>query len=200
MASIDGHYPLQLQFAVLAFGNEFKATNAQGIIVAYAKQKLLKFKEEVNIYTDESQTGLLCQIKANKWLDFSASYQFSNNDGASLGRVVRKGWASLWSAHYELYDEKDQQDLIIREENPFAKVMDGILSEIPLLGILTGYLFNPRYIVKRPDGAEVVRMKKLPSFFGRKFSVEPLNTFEQGEEERILFGLTMMLMLERRRG
>jgi hypothetical protein len=69
------------------------------------------------------------------------------------------------------------------------------------LGIFTGYLFNPTYIVTRPNsGEEVVRLKKEPSFFGRKFSVDKLNFMSQDEEERVILSLMMMILLERRRG
>jgi hypothetical protein len=97
-------------------------------------------------------------------------------------------------------DERQQQDLLVREENPWAKVFDSILGEIPGLGMLTGYMFHPSYIVTRPDGTQVVRLKKEPSFFGRKFTIDKLATFESGEEERILLGLMMLILLERQRG
>jgi uncharacterized protein YxjI len=200
MALENNFFPIDLQFKVLALGNEFRAIDANGIVIAYAKQKILKLKEEVNIFSDEAQTTLLCQINANKWLDFSATYQMSGANGAPIGKIGRKGWASMWKAHYELFDERDQQDLIIREENPMAKVFDALLGEVPILNLFTGYLFHPKYIVKRPDGTEVVRLTKKSSMFGRKFTLNQLNPFEQGEELRVIYGLTMMIMLERRRG
>jgi len=161
---------------------------------------MLKFLEEVIVYNDESRSEQNYTIRANKWLDFSATYVFTNKSNQEIGRVVRKGWASLWKAHYEILDEKGQQDLVIREENPWTKIMDSMLGEIPLLGVLTGYLFHPAYIVTRPDSTQVVKLKKEPSFFGRKFSIEKNSEFETGEEERILLGLMMLILLERQRG
>jgi hypothetical protein len=35
---------------------------------------------------------------------------------------------------------------------------------------------------------------------GRKFKVEKSGDFEDGEEDRIVLGLMMMILLERRRG
>ena len=114
--------------------------------------------------------------------------------------MARKGWRSLWKAQYELYDERDVQDLIIQEKNAWTKVGDAVLSEIPILGIFTGYFFNPSYTVKRPDGTLVATFKKEASFFGRKFHLYQEAAFEQGEEQRIQLGLMMMALLERRRG
>ena len=89
---------------------------------------------------------------------------------------------------------------MIQEENGWVKVLDALLGEIPILGMFTGYFFNPSYSVARPDGTLVARLKKQASFFGRKFSVEQVAPFEQGEEQRVVLGLMMMILLERRRG
>ncbi len=193
-------FPVSLTFKVSTFSNDFYATDASGFTLAYVRQKLLKLVDEIQIFNDESKSQLLYTIKANKWIDFSTTYLFTDQNGNDVGRIARKGWASLWKAHYELYDENQNIDLNINEENGWVKVMDSLLGEIPILGIFTGYLFNPSYIVSRPDGTAVVRLKKEPSFWGRKFSITQLSTFESGEETRIILGLMMMILLERRRG
>ena len=88
----------------------------------------------------------------------------------------------------------------MREENPWAKVFDSVLGDVPVLGLLTGYFFHPSYSVARTDGTKVVRLRKVASFFGRRFVIEKLEEFQKGEEERILLGLMMMILLERQRG
>ncbi|MBP6356512.1 MAG: hypothetical protein KA303_04380 [Paludibacter sp.] len=193
-------FPLQLTFKVTTLSNDFVATDATGNTIAYVRQKMLRLLEEVQVFNNESRSELNYTIRANRWLDFNSTYTFTNRIGYEVGRIVRKGWASLWKAHYEIFDEKQQSDLIIREENPWAKIFDSMLGEIPLLGILSGYLFHPSYIVTRPNGTEVVRLTKQPSFWGRKFNVDKLANFESGEEERIVLGLMMMILLERQRG
>ena len=193
-------FPLQLTFKVTTLSNDFVATDATGNTIAYVRQKMLRLLEEVQVFNNENRSELNYTIRANRWLDFNSTYTFTNRTGYEVGRIVRKGWASLWKAHYEIFDEKQQSDLIIREENPWAKIFDSMLGEIPLLGILSGYLFHPSYIVTRPNGTEVVRLTKQPSFWGRKFNVDKLAIFESGEEERIVLGLMMMILLERQRG
>jgi hypothetical protein len=193
-------FPLSLTFKITTLSNDFVAQDANGKTVAYVRQKLLKLYEEVHVFSNENRSELNYTIRANAWLDFSASYVFTNRLGYEVGRIVRKGWASIWKAHYEIYDEKQQPDLLVREENPWAKVFDSMLGEIPILGVLSGYLFHPSYLVTRPDGMPVVQLKKESSFFGRRFSINKLAEFETGEEERILLGLMMLILLERRRG
>lgn len=193
-------YPLKFQFKIGTFSNDFIAKDGNGNTIAYARQKMFKLKEKVVIYSDDSKTKVLFNIEANKWLDFNTAYSFTSADGTNLGKVARKGWRSLWKAQYELYDEKDQQDLIIGEENPFAKVMDSMFGEIPILGMFAGYFFNPKYAINRPDGKVVAKLTKDKSFWGRKFTITKEAEFESGEELRILLGTMMMILLERRRG
>lgn len=193
-------FPLHLTFRIGTLSNDFIVQDAAMQTIAYVRQKMLRLVEEVQVYNNESRSELKYTIKANKWLDFSATYTFTDRLGYETGRIVRKGWASIWKAHYEILDENKQTDLLVREENPWAKVFDSMLGELPLLGLLSGYLFHPSYIVTRPDGKPVVRLKKESSFFGRKFTITKLNDFEAGEEERILPGLMMMILLERSRG
>ena len=200
MALNNLNYPLDFKFKLSTLASDFNITDKNGNYVAYVRQKMLRLLEEVQVFNNESRSELNYTIRANRWLDFNSTYTFTNRTGYEVGRIVRKGWASLWKAHYEIFDEKQQSDLIIREENPWAKIFDSMLGEIPLLGILSGYLFHPTYIVTRPNGTEVVRLTKQPSFWGRKFTVDKLSNFESGEEERIVLGLMMMILLERQRG
>jgi uncharacterized protein YxjI len=193
-------FPIHLTFNIGTFSNDFVAKDINGGTVAYVRQKLLKLIDEVQVFADETRSRQNYTIKANQWLDFSASYKFTDHNGLEIGRIARKGWASLWKANYDIFDEEQQKDLFVKEENPLAKVFDSLLGEVPVLGILTGYFFHPSYSVARPDGTIVARLTKEPSFFGRKFKIEKLNNFEKGEEERILLGLMMMILLERRRG
>ena len=78
--------------------------------------------------------------------------------------------------------------------------MDSFSSEIPVLSLFTGYIFNPKYEVKDSNGQVVALLKKEPSFFGRRFLVSKLQEMKEGDEERILLSLMMMILIERRRG
>ena len=135
-------FPLQFRFKITTLANDFVAKDVSGTTVAYVREKMFKFIEDVSVFNDETKSELRYSIKANKWMDFSATYSFTNSTGLEIGRVARKGWASIWKARYEIYDEKQQQDLLIQEENAWVKVGDALFSEIPIAGMLTGYLFK----------------------------------------------------------
>lgn len=193
-------FPIRFQFKISTLANDFTASDASGKVVAYVRQKMFKFKEDIVIYQDESRSQINYTIKADRWLDFSAAYSFFDGDGRKIGKVVRKGWRSLWKAEYQLIDQFEKPQYFIREENGWVKVLDGLLGEIPVLGIFTGYLFNPTYLVTDKQDGEIVRLKKQPSFFGREFEIEKLGTIDNDDDDRIMLGLMMMILLERRRG
>lgn len=194
------NFPLNLTFKITTLSNDFLIQDAEGGKLAFVRQKLLKLKEEVNVFKDDTRTELIYKIKANKWLDFSASYMFYDAMDRDLGRIVRRGWKSIWKAHYEIYDEKDIQEFLISEENPWVKVIDSFIGEIPIVGMFTGYFFNPTYAISRPDGSIVAQLRKEKSFFGRRFTIQKTGNFDTAEENRIMLGIMMMILLERQRG
>jgi len=108
---------------------------------------------------------------------------------------------SIWKANYEISDQSGQQVLQINEESAWTKVFDGLLGEVPVLGMFTGYLFNPAYIISRMDNTPVLRLQKQPAFFESKFQLAPQAQFANaGEESLILLSALAMTLLERSRG
>jgi uncharacterized protein YxjI len=194
-------FPLQINFKVLAIAQQLSLTDASGNLIFYVKQKAFKLKEAVTVFADEQMTRPWFTINADRVLDFNANYSFTDYNGRPFGSMRRQGRKSIWKAHYEIFDGAQPYPVaIIKEENPWSKVFDAMLGEIPLLGIFTGYLFHPSYLVSRPDGVPYMRLKKHSSFVGRRFSIDKLAQLNETEELRILLALMMMVLLERSRG
>ena len=193
-------FPVNFKFKISTFANDFIATDANEDTIAYVRQKMFKFKEDIQIFSDESRSQVNYRIRADRWLDFSAAYAFFDGNGNEFGKVVRKGWRSIWKANYEIINEAQQHQFSISEENGWVKAMDALFAEIPILGIFTGYLFNPSYMVTNLNGEPIVRLTKKPSFFGRKFELVKIGMLKPEDSEKIMLGLMMMILLERRRG
>jgi len=196
----DIKFPIKFSFNITTLSNDFTATDATGKAVAYVKQKMFKLKEDISIFDNQTKTNLNYKINADTWIDFSAAYSFKDSKGQEIGKIARKGWASIWKAHYELIDQHKRLQYHIREENAWVKVLDSVLGQIPILGGFTGYLFNPSYVVSDLNSKPIVRMKKEPSFFGRKFELTELKSIDADDKERIILGFMMLVLLERRRG
>lgn len=193
------NYPLQLTFKMFALSSQVSVTDAQGNLIFYVKQKAFKLKEAVTVFADEAQTQPLYQINADKVIDFSARYHFTDRNNQQVGSVKRQGMKSIWKARYDIL-AGETPVMMISEENPWTKVFDALFGEIPIAGMFTGYVFNPSYQVTHTNGAVLMRLIKQPSFFGRSFSIEKHAEMPPVEETRALLSLLMMVLLERRRG
>ena len=194
------NYPLNLSFKLLALASQIYIRDANGQLIGYVKQKLLKLKEDINVFADEQQTQHLYNIKADRIIDFSAKYNFTDAQGHSLGSIRRKGMRSIFKAHYLIFDENENQTMEIREENGWIKVVDALLGEVPILGMFTGYFFNPSYIISRMDNTQVARLKKQPAFFEGVFALESLTQMSDEDEAKVFLAVLTMTLLERRRG
>jgi uncharacterized protein YxjI len=194
------NFPLSLSFKLLALANQIYVRDANGNLLGYVKQKMFKLKEDINIFADEQQTQLLFNIKADRMIDWSANYSFTDSRGNYLGSIKRQGMRSIWKASYDIFDSGGNQAYRIHEENGWVKVADALFGELPVVGILSGYVFNPTYVVERMDGTPVAHLKKQPAMFEGKFLLANLSSLSTEEETRIVLGVLMMTLLERRRG
>jgi uncharacterized protein YxjI len=194
------NYPLNLSFKLLALANQIYIRDANNNLLGYVKQKMFKLKDDINIFADEQQTQLLFNIKADRIIDWSANFSFTDARGNYLGSIKRQGRRSIWKASYDIFDGHGTQVMKISEENGWIKVGDALFGELPLVGMLSGYVFNPSYIVTRPDGSPVARLKKQPAFLEGRFQLENQAQLSSEDETRTLLSVLMMTLLERRRG
>lgn len=195
------HFPVELKFKIAALSPQISVIDGNGQLQLYVKQKLFKLKESVKVYADAGQSQLLYEINADRVIDFSAKYHFIDANGIEIGSVKRKGRRSLWKAHYEIYDENGLVVSEIHEENGWVKVLDGIFGELPVIGILSGYIFNPSYAVSHAiSGNTVVRVTKKPALFESSFVIEEAVDISEAAEIRTILAILMMTLLERSRG
>ena len=194
-------YPLSLSFKIMALSPQIYVRDANGDVVCYVKQKMFKLKEAVTVFSDETKSNVFCEIKADRVIDWSAKYSFFDANGENFGSVKRKGMKSIWKAHYEVYDENDNHISNISEENPMAKVMDSMLGQVPVLGLLTGYMFHPKYLLTNAvDGSPKMRLSKKPAMLEGKYTLDRMYDFDDVDELRGLMAFMMMSLLERKRG
>ena len=195
-------FPLRLTFKLLAIAPQFYLNDASGASLAYVRQKLFKFKEAVTMFADEQQTEVRYKIQADRVIDFSAQYNFTDAQGAALGCVKQRGLRSLWKASFDVLDG----GLLLfhmNEKSVLTRFLDTLLGQIPVIGVLSGYLFQAAYIVSRPDGEEVMVLTKQPALFEGRFRIDlaagrtPLSA---READQLLLSLMMLVILERGRG
>ncbi len=194
-------FPLNLSFKIVALAPQIQVTDRNGNSVCYVRQKILKLKESVEVFTDKSKSQRIAKIKADRIIDFSARYWFRDANDNIFGSIKRLGMRSLWKSHYEVTDESENPLFTIREANPWVKVVDSILGEVPIVGALTGYMLNPTYHISRTGTDDVVvKIRKVPAFWEGKFEIQEISDIDEQEELRLTMATLMMVLLERRRG
>ena len=194
------NFPLQLRFKLFSLTSQISVTDAEGKTVFYIKEKMFKLRETIAVFADEDQKQQVAGIRANSMMNWSARYEITDATGQPLGAVGRQGFRSLWRAHYDLFNAQGDRAGTIREENPFAKVLDGFIAEIPVIGMVSGSVFRPRYLLTGPDGTPVMRLHKKMAFFEGRFEIERLMETNPEVTTRDVLSLLMMVLLERRRG
>lgn len=201
-------YPLHLSFKIVAINPQVTVTDATGALVLYVKQKAFRLKEDVTVYADRERTQPLYTLRADRVIDFNASYHIVDAQGTPFGIVRREGMRSIWKSRYDVLDADGGHLFDIQEDNPWIKVLDASAGEIPVLNWLTGYLFHPSYTASRPapapaevGGTPVFHLVKQPAFWEGKFQLDRLtDDLEPEDEVRAVLSLLMMILLERARG
>lgn len=194
-------YPLTLSFKVFTVGAQIRVVDANGTLTCYVKQKAFKLKEDVTIFADEEQTQPLYRLKANKIIDIGATYAISSPDGRALGAVRQQGMRTLdWKATYDILDAAGTPIGLIHEENPWVRVLDGLVGRIPFVGFIVQRWINPTYLIDGTDGTNYLRLRKRPSLLERSFLLERAQALPASLEQLAIPSVLMVALLERGRG
>jgi hypothetical protein len=161
---------LTYTFKKIALTNKVTVAD-NGALVMFAHQKI-KFKEKIIVYRDSSKTTELGSLAADKVIDFSPTLTFRDVQDNVRFSVKRNGRASIWKANYDINDANGQPVFKVTEANPWAKVMDSLFGEIPVLGLFAGYLFHVKYDITGSGGQAVAQIRKLPAFLEGKYEFE----------------------------
>jgi uncharacterized protein YxjI len=194
------NFPLDLRFKALAISQQLSVEDASGELLWYMKAKTFALREKVTIFGDREQTRPVYEINADRMIDVGATYTVTDvNTRATAGELRNDGMRSLWRARYEV-NRGGTTLFRIHEENPWVKVMDGLLMEVPIVAFFSGYIFHPRYLAERDGGAPVMRIRKEAAFLEGRYSIERLTTVSPEDEKLLVLGIMMMVLLERTRG
>jgi hypothetical protein len=195
-------YPLELSFKIVALAPQLFVRDSGGQELMYVKQKLLKLKDKITVFADSGQTRPLYEINADRIIDFSPKFTFTDPSGQVVGAVKRHGGKSLWKVSYEVFGAGDRSLGLIQEENPWVKVLDGLISEIPFVNLFTGYFLNPKYLVSESATQRpLLRVTKSRSFLESKFKLERAEgNLAEETEIPVLLAILIMVLHERSRG
>lgn len=107
-----------LKRQVLALTGVFRLYDAQGQAIAYSRQKMFKLREDIRVYTDESQSQELLVIQARQILDFSAAYDvYDAGEGRQVGTLRRRGFRSMLRDEWEVLAPGDMPIGLLTEDS-----------------------------------------------------------------------------------
>ncbi|MDO5059277.1 MAG: hypothetical protein Q4D82_04975 [Neisseria sp.] len=193
-------FPLHFSFKILTPSNDFSVYDRENREIAYTRQRFFKIRERIDIYRDRSRKEKLFDIQADRIIDFNAEYTVRDAADNVLGKIKRAGMKSLWKTSYTVLDTAGRPLYTVQENNPWIAVLDGLVSDILVIGWLSGLFLNPSYGVRDTAGREIYLLKKEPSLLERKFSLHKKGGAEEGDDVLVLNAVMMLMLLERNDG
>lgn len=195
-------YPLVVTFKILALSPELTLHDASGALRMVVKEKLISLREGTTVYADLDKRTPLYKFRADRILNLRAVRHITRADtGEAVGAVRSMGLRTLWGARYEVVNASGDVVLTVREDNPWIKLVDGLVDEIPIVGPLVGMLINPTYTMYDTAGGSVRRIAKKRSFVERRFTMEETGPLPPHVEEELAeLALVQVVLLERDRG
>ena len=160
-------------------------------LIGYSKQKALKLKEDIRVYSDEQKSTELICIKARSIIDFGAGYDITDSQsGESICGFKREGLKSLFKDSWKVMDSSGNQIGTLGEDS-------GILALVRRFVPFASLLIPQEFVLSTGTGSIVFTQKMNPLI--HKMFVT--NIQSSGLDPRIVLSATMLLIaIEGRQG
>ena len=160
-------------------------------LIGYSKQKALKLKEDIRVYTDEQKSTELICIKARSIIDFGAGYDITDSQtGEAICSFKREGLKSLFKDSWKVMDSSGNQIGTLGEDS-------GILALVRRFVPFASLLIPQEFVLSTGTGSIVFTQKMNPLI--HKMFVTYIQS--SGLDPRIVLAATMLLIaIEGRQG
>ncbi|MFN2390033.1 MAG: hypothetical protein ABR575_10575 [Actinomycetota bacterium] len=154
-----------------------------GAPFCFVRQKVMKFKEDIRFYVDESRATELMRIKARQRFDPRARYDVVTSDGSPVGQIQKVFGASLLRSTYTLYGADGSEVATATERSLGVAIARRIVGLIPYLENVANWLPIPYHFVFLRDGTEVGshrrQLWKLQDTYTIDMSKDPERTVDR---------------------
>ena len=117
-----------LKRQAIAMTGKFRFYAPSGQLVLFSEQKMLKLKEDIRVYADESKSQEVLSIKARQVIDFSAAYDVVDaTTNERVGTLRRKGWRSMVRDEWEILDVNENVVGLLFEDDPTLAMLRRLL-------------------------------------------------------------------------
>lgn len=174
-----GHYTIKRPFLTL-FGRKFHVFGPDGQQVMYVKHKILTFKDEWNIFSDESESNALLRVKARQAIGLNIITDvFDAKSGEKVGAVRNKGLKSIVRDSWEVLDTNDN---VVGQ---FGEDSNALLRRF--IPVLLGHWHM------EIGGSSVAKVDQVFRFFTKEFT---LAISEQRKvDPRLVIGCAMLALM-----
>lgn len=101
-------FEIREQFLEL-FARKFRVYDPMGTLLLFCRMKAFKLREDIRLFSDETESTEVLRIQARQILDFSAAYDVIDSaTGQRLGVLRRKGFSSIVRDSWEILTDDEQ--------------------------------------------------------------------------------------------
>lgn len=126
----DTHYVIRRKVFKLV-GGAFHIYDSAGAVVAYAKLKGFRLKEDLRIYTGDDMREEIFRIAARSVIDFSAGYDVIDSASESrIGVLKRRGFKSLLKDEWQVYDAGENDIGAIHEDHMILALLRRFATDL----------------------------------------------------------------------
>lgn len=141
---------------------QFHFYDLSGNTLAFLRKKVFTWKDEIRIFTDQTQSMELLYIKARKIIDWGTAFDVTDSiNRQKVGVLKRRGWKSLVRGEWTIMDANDVEIGRIQEDSLFLATVRRYLTTI----IPQSYTFEVH-------GLQAGTARRNWNFFGPKLDVD----------------------------
>ena len=177
------------------FGAAFHVYGPDGSVVAYCKQKALKLREDLRLYTDETASQELLSMRTRHVIDFGATYDIEVAGVGTIAQLRRKGLSSTFVRDaWLVYNEEGREIATITERGAMLSFFRRYLEFIAL--------FAPQQfdVVRTADGSPLASFRQHFNPFVYRLSVSILADDPELDELALLAAGCLLAAIEGRQG
>lgn len=175
----------------LALGNQYWIEDNSGKVLGFSKQKILKLKEDIRIYADETLNEELFCIKQEQVIDAWGTFAvIDSKTNSKLGYIKRKALMSAFAwDEWDVYDANNQ--------------LVGGVHESHGRGLLRKYMpggaLIPEKMTLKFNEIPVAEIDQQFKIIGDIWELNCINIPSNIDRRIVLGGLLLMTMIERSR-
>lgn len=110
---------------------QFYFYDFNGNTLAFLRKKVFTWKDEIRIFTDQTQSMEVLHIKARKIIDWGTAFDVTDSiNHQKVGALKRQAWKSLVRKEWTILDANDQEMGRIQEDSLFLATVRRYLTNI----------------------------------------------------------------------